>query len=598
MVEALPPATEKGTSTMRVDYGRDELLTPLGRITLEERYCQASEGPQDVFARASAAFSGGDPELAQRLYDYSSKLWFSYATPLISNGGTPNGLPISCFLNYVDDSITGLAANFTENAYLSTNGGGIGTYWGHIRSVGEKTSKGVETPGLMPFLHVMDSQLLAYHQGRTRRGAGAVYIDISHPEIVEFIEMRTPTGGDVHRKNENTHHGVCISDDFMLAVKHGKDWNLVDPNSGITKATVKARDLWSRLLLKRVQTGEPYLFFSDTANRALPEPLRSLGLRVHHSNLCTEVMLPTAADRTAVCCLSSLNMAKYDEWAPVAEQFIDDLITMLDNTLDVFIEQAPEGMWRAVNSAQRERSIGLGSLGWHTFLQQRGLTMEDPEAKRLNLSLYGTISQLAKKASLRLGAERGEAPDMAGTGLRHAHRMAIAPNATSSLICGGVSPSTEPMAANAFAQKTLSGTQEVRNPALQALLRDMGRDKPGVWSSILTHDGSVQHLDWLTPEQKRVFRTHVEHDQMAIMEQAIDRQPFICQGQSFNMALPPNVSPAELNRLHFRAWEGGLKALYYLRSSSVRRTEAVGTNLSRPSSAPAPGESDCTACEA
>jgi len=597
MVEVLPPAKERGTH-MKIDYGRDELLTTLGRITLEERYCQAGEGPQDVFARASKAFSGGDPELAQRLYDYSSKLWFSYATPLISNGGTPNGLPISCFLNYVDDSITGLAANFTENAYLSTNGGGIGTYWGHIRSVGEKTSKGVETPGLMPFLHVMDSQLLAYHQGRTRRGAGAVYIDISHPEVVEFIDMRTPTGGDVHRKNENTHHGVCISDDFMLAVKHSKPWNLVDPNSGITKATVDARQLWMRLLLKRVQTGEPYLFFSDTANRALPEPLRALGLRVHHSNLCTEVMLPTAPDRTAVCCLSSLNMAKYDEWAPVAEQFIDDLVTMLDNTLDVFIEQAPEGMWRAVHSAQRERSIGLGSLGWHTFLQQRNLTMEDPEAKRLNISLYGSISQLAKKASLRLGAERGEAPDMAGTGLRHAHRMAIAPNATSSLICGGVSPSTEPMAANAFAQKTLSGTQEVRNPALQALLRSMDRDKPGVWSSILVHDGSVQHLDWLTPEQKKVFRTHVEHDQMAIMEQAIDRQPFICQGQSFNMALPPNVSPAELNRLHFRAWEGGLKALYYLRSSSVRRTEAVGTNLSQPTRAPAPGESDCVACEA
>lgn len=582
---------------MRVDYGRDELLTTLGRITLEERYCQPGEGPQDVFARASRAFSGGDDELAQRLYDYSSRLWFSYATPLISNGGTTNGLPISCFLNYVDDSISGLAANFEENAFLSTNGGGIGTYWGRVRSVGERTSKGVETPGLMPFLHVMDSQMLAYHQGSTRRGAGASYIDISHPEIVEFIEMRTPTGGDVHRKNENLHHGVCIPDAFMEAVMRNAPWTLVDPNSGAVKGQVNARDLWMRLLLKRVQTGEPYLFFSDTANRALPEPLRSLGLRVHHSNLCTEVMLPTAPDRTAVCCLSSLNMAKYDEWAPVAEQFIDDLVTMLDNTLDAFIEQAPPEMWRAVNSARSERSIGLGSLGWHTFLQSKGLTMEDPEARQLNVQLYSSISGLAKKASQRLAAERGEAPDMAGTGMRHAHLMAIAPNATSSLICGGVSPSTEPMAANAFAQKTLSGTQEVRNPALQALLREKGKDTPGVWSSIIVNDGSVQHLDWLSDREKLVFRTHVENDQLAIMEQAIDRQPFICQGQSFNMALPPNVTPAELNKLHFRAWQGGLKALYYLRSSSVRRTEAV-TKPSTTNRAPAPGESDCAACEA
>ncbi len=582
---------------MRIDYGRDALLTPLGKITLEERYCQAGEGPQDVFARASKAFSGGDPELAQRLYDYSSNLWFSYATPLISNGGTPNGLPISCFLNYVDDSVAGLAANFTENAFLSTNGGGIGTYWGRVRSVGERTSRGVETPGLMPFLHVMDSQMLAYHQGSTRRGAGAAYIDISHPEIVEFIEMRTPTGGDVHRKNENTHHGVCVTDAFMDAVKRGLPWPLIDPNSGNVKETLDARQLWSRILLKRVQTGEPYLFFSDTANRALPEPLRALGLRVHHSNLCTEVMLPTAPDRTAVCCLSSINMAKADEWGPMAGQFITDLVTMLDNVLDVFIEQAPPEMWRAVNSARSERSIGLGTLGWHTYLQQRGLTMEDPEARQHNIELYQMIKDMARTASLKLGAQRGEAPDMVGTGMRHAHLMAIAPNATSSLICGGVSPSTEPMAANAFAQKTLSGTQEVRNPALQALLASKGKDTPGVWSSILVNDGSVQHLDWLSDREKLVFRTHVEHDQMAILEQAIDRQPYICQGQSFNMALPPNVSPAVLNRLHFRAWEGGLKALYYLRSSSVRRTEAV-TKQPSTNRAPAPGESDCTACEA
>lgn len=585
---------------MQIDYSRDGLLTEIGRITLEERYCQPGEGPQDVFARASRAFSGGDEALAQRLYDYSSQLWFSYATPLISNGGTDRGLPISCFLNYVDDSISGLAANFEENAFLSTNGGGIGTYWGRVRSVGERTSKGVETPGLMPFMHVMDSQMLAYHQGSTRRGAGAAYIDISHPEVIEFIEMRTTTGGDVHRKNENLHHGVCIPDAFMEAVRTGSAWQLVDPNSGNVKGTVDARQLWTRILQKRVQTGEPYLFFTDTANRALPEPLKALGLRIHHSNLCTEVALPTAPDRTAVCCLSSINMAKWREWGPVAEQFIDDLVTMLDNVLDAFIEQAPPEMWRAVKSAQGERSIGLGTLGWATLLQQEGLTYEDEAANLLNRQLYAKIAHHAEEASRRLAAERGEAPDMAGSGLRHAHRMAIAPNATSSLICGCVSPSVEPMPGNAYAHKTLSGTHEVRNPALQTLLASLGQDTPEVWSSIVVNGGSVQHLDFLSERDKLVFRTHIEHDQAALLAQAIDRQPFICQSQSINLALPANVSAQELNALHFEAWRGGLKALYYLRSASVKRTEAVNTVVeTRVRHAPAPGApSDCVACEA
>lgn len=583
---------------MIIDYSRDALLTEVGRVTLEERYCQPGEGPQDVFARASRAFSGGDEALAQRLHDYSSQLWFSYATPLISNGGTERGLPISCFLNYVDDSIAGLAANFTENAYLSTNGGGIGTYWGRVRSVGEVTSKGVETPGLMQFMHVMDAQMLAYHQGSTRRGAGAAYIDISHPEVVAFINMRT-LGGDEHTINENLHHGLCISDAFMEAVRAGRSWDLVDPNSGRVRDTVDARQLWSSILLKRVQKGEPYLFFTDTANRALPDPLKALGLRVNQSNLCTEITLPTNPDRTAVCCLSSVNMAKWREWGPVAGQFINDLVTMLDNVLEVFIEQAPPEMWRAVASARSERSIGLGTLGWASLLQQEGLCYEDEEALQLNRELYSQIKAHAADASRRLAAERGEAPDMVGTGMRHSHLMAVAPNATSSLICGCVSPSVEPFAGNAFAQKTLSGTHEVRNPALIALLDELGHNTQEVWSSIVVAKGSVQHLDFLTPRQKMIFRTHEEHDQMALLRQAWERQPYICQAQSINLSVPPNVSAKELNRLHFTAWERGLKSLYYLRSSSVKRTEAVNTIVeTRARHEPPVGGSDCVACEA
>lgn len=581
---------------MRIDYSRDNLLTNLGRVTLEERYCLGNEGPQDVFARASKAFSGGDDELAQRLYEYSSRQWFSYATPLISNGGTDRGLPISCFLNYVDDSVQGLADNFQENAFLSTSGGGIGTYWGRIRSAGEVTSKGVETPGLMPFLHVMDSQMLAYHQGSTRRGAGAVYIDISHPEIMSFLDMRKPTG-DIHRTNENLHHGVCIPDAFMEAVANDSPWSLVDPNSGRIRETVSARSLWAKLLTTRVQTGEPYLFFIDTANRALPRELQELGLKVHHSNLCTEVTLPTAPDRTAVCCLSSINVAAYDEWGMHERQFIHDLITMLDNTLDVFVEQAPSQMWRAVNSAQRERSVGLGTLGWHTFLQNRGLVLEDDATSQLNVSMYRSISRTARRASERLAVERGEAPDMKGSGLRNAHRMAIAPNATSSLICGEVSPSTEPHAGNVQAQKTLSGTHEVRNPALKAVLKDHLKDNDGVWSSIAVNNGSVQHLDFLSTREKLVFRTHVENDQGKLIELAAQRQPFICQAQSLNLALPADVTPKELNRLHTMAWKGGLKALYYLRSGSVKKTEAVGTVVER-TTRPVQDDSDCVACEA
>lgn len=609
-----------------IDYGsividdeRDALLTEFGRTTIRKQYAVNGETSQQVFARAAQAFSGGDAALAQRLYDYASRLWFSFATPLASNGGTTRGLPISCFLNYVDDSVRGLAENFVENAFLSTNGGGIGTYWGHVRSIGERTSKGVDTPGVMPFMHVQDSQTMAYHQGSTRRGAAATYMDVSHPEIREFIKMRQTTGGDVHRKNENLHHGVVIPDAFMEAVARNGDWDLVDPHSKNVKQTVKARDIWIEILQQRARIGEPYLFFVDTANRAMPKTQQDLGLRIHHSNLCTEITLPTGPDRTAVCCLSSINLAAIDQWWPEREQFILDLITMLDNVLDVFIAQAPSEMWRAVNSAHRERALGLGTLGWSTLLQQRLIPASSSAAEELTHEIYRELDHLTKSASRLLGRERGEAPDMEGTGYRNAQLMAIAPNATSSIVCGGVSPSTENLAANAFTQKTLSGSSLVRNPALVPVLERHGRNDEETWSSIVVNKGSVQHLDFLSGLEREVFLTAEETDPMVTINLAAIRQLYLSQAQSVNLFFPPTVSSKVLHQVHLAAWVKGLKSLYYVRKSSVGSTgtgAVVAASVSVHPAAndtiktalgdgrfdvpqPAVGyESDCVACEA
>jgi ribonucleoside-diphosphate reductase alpha chain len=586
---------------VKISQERDKALTDFAKRTLKGQYCLPNESNQEAFARAATAFSGGDEALAQRLYDYASNQWFAFATPLLANGGTTRGLPISCFLNYVDDSISGLAANFTENCFLSTNGGGIGTYWGHVRSVGETTTKGVDTPGVMPFMHCQDAQVLAYHQGQTRRGATATYMDVSHPEIYEFLAMRSSTNGDVHRKNENLHHGVCISDAFMKAVEHDWEWQLIDPHSKRIHQTVKARDLWIKMLQQRSKLGEPYLFFVDTANRALPQTQKDKGLYIHHSNLCTEITLPTNKDRTAVCCLSSVNVAKTGLWWDIREQFIDDLITMLDNALTVFCQEAPLEMWRAVASARAERSIGLGTLGLHTWFQFNGWSVDSPEAYEFNLMFYEELKKLAVKASQRLAVERGEPEDMKGTGLRHAHLLAIAPNASSSIICGGVSPSVEPMAANVFTQKTKQGSQEVRNPALEMFLLCMDENTPEVWSSISLNNGSVQHLDFMPQEIKDVFKTASEIDQLNLINMAADRQVHICQAQSINLFLPATVSAKELHKLHFSAWELGLKSLYYLRSSSVKSTNTglLPTILKEEKVEGAACElgTDCTACE-
>lgn len=590
-----------------IDNSRDLFMSPFGKVTMKKQFCLPGETTQQALARASKAFSGGDPELAQFLYDASSRHWFMFATPLLSNGGTNKGLPISCFLNHIDDSIDGLAENFRENAFLSTNGGGIGTYWGDVRSSGEVTSRGVDTPGVMAFMHVQDSQTLAYHQGSTRRGVAATYLDVSHPEIIEFINMRSTTGGDPHRKNENLHHGVVIPDAFMEAVAADGEWALTDPHSKAVREVVKARDLWIRMLLQRAKLGEPYLFFVDAANRALPATQKAQGLRINHSNLCTEITLATNPDRTAVCCLSSLNLATLDQWWPVRHTLVTALATMLDNALDVFCAQAPDSMWRAIDSVRAERSIGIGTMGFHTYCQKQGWPLASPEAASFNRFFYAELQNLTADASKYLGALRGVPHDMTGTGHRFAHRIAIAPNATSANVCGGVSPSTEPMAANAFTQKTVAGSHKVVNGVLLDYLDQIGHNTDEVWTSIILNHGSVQHLPFLSDHAKELFQTAAEADPNVLIDLAADRQPFICQAQSLNIFLPANVSTKVLHQTHFRAWQKNLKSMYYLRSSSVKRTSVgVMPEIQRePQPAPDEGPSnavctlggDCTSCE-
>lgn len=481
-------------------------------------------------------------------------------------------MPISCFLNYVGDSREGILNHYYENGMLASMGGGIGTYWGHIRSNKETTSKGSSSSGVIPFTKVVDSEMLAFAQGATRRGSAAAYIDVSHPEIEEWLSMRRKSGGDPNRKALNLHHGVCVPDAFMHAVKAGTSWNLIDPHSLTIKGTVDARSLWRNILTTRVETGEPYLFFSDTANAALPQSLKDQGLRIHASNLCTEIMLPTSEDRTAVCCLSSVNLAKWDEWYD-HPTFIEDLMRMLDNALTFYIENAPPSHSRAVFSASQERSVGLGAMGFHTFLQDHEVPFSSMGAKAYNLLFFKHLHDETQRASFKLGAERGEAPDMKGTGRRFAHTMANAPNASSAIICGGVSPSTEPFPTNGYLHKTMGGSFIVKNKTLQRLLVEYGKDTSEVWREIALNKGSVQHLDFLTDQEKWTFQTAIEIDQMSIVEMAADRQHYIDQGQSINLFVPNDVLANDLHRYHFLAWKKGMKALYYLRSNALKRAQ-------------------------
>ena len=585
---------------INIDYRKDKLLTEFSHKTLQDRYLVGDEvSPQEGFARAAQAFAD-DEAHAQRLYDYASNLWFMFATPVLSNGGTQRGLPISCFLNYVDDSREGITDHYTENAYLSSFGGGIGGSWSDVRAQGTKTSKGSESTGVMPFVKVVDSEMLAFSQGVTRRGSYAAYLHMSHPEVEEFLDMRKPTGGDTNRKCLNLHHGVVIPDKFMEIIhkatkEPGFDdsWELIDPHSGEVKKVVSARTLWVKLLQNRMETGEPYLMFEDAVNADLPQFQKNKGLRVHHSNLCSEITLATNDERTAVCCLSSVNLEYYDEWKKVPA-FIPDLIRMLDNVLESFIQNAPQQLERAKFSALRERSLGLGAMGFHAYLQKNGISFESPLASAINYEMFDSIKSQAQNTTEQLAVERGACPDDDSCSVRNTHLLAIAPNASSSIICGNTSPSIEPFRANAYTQKTKSGSYLQKNKFLEEVLEKYEQNNESTWKSIVTNKGSVQHLEFLSEEEKEVFKTAVEINQSWVIEHAAQRQEFICQSQSVNLFFPPDVNKGELHNIHMLAWAKNMKTLYYLRSEAISRADNVSNKIKREIIFE---QQDCLSCE-
>ena len=594
---------------VRQDRSRDALLTDFGKRTLVDRYLLPDEVYQDMFARVSEVYAD-DEAHAQRLYDYMSKLWFMPATPVLSNGGAERGLPISCFLNAVDDSLDSIVDVWNENVWLASNGGGIGTYWGNVRSIGERIGQAGKTSGIIPFIRVMDSLTLAISQGSLRRGSAAVYLDIHHPEIEEFLEIRKPSG-DFNRKSLNLHHGLNITDEFMEAVRDGTEFGLRSPKTNEVIKTVPARKIWQKILEMRLQTGEPYMVFSDTVNNALAKHQRDAGLKVQQSNLCAEIMLATGKDkfgkqRTAVCCLSSVNAEKYDEWKN-EDGFIEDIMRFLDNVLQDFIDNAPDKMSEAKYSAMRERSVGLGLMGFHSLLQAKGIPFESAMAKSFNNRLFRHIRRGADAASVKLANERGACPDAVDMGVnaRFSHKMAVAPTASISIICGGTSAGIEPIPANIYTHKTLSGSFTVRNKHLEQLLESKGLNKPSVWTKILENEGSVQHMDELSQHEKDTFKTAFEIDQRWVIEHAADRAPMICQAQSLNIFIPGDVDKWDLHMLHWTAWEKGVKSLYYCRSKSVQRAAFAGTdakeNLSdmeKAMQAAAPTDYDeCLACQ-
>ena len=611
-----------------IDYEREKDLNDFSLNTLKDRYFWKDETyAQEAFARASvysATYRGvTDFDLAQRLYDYASKSWFMFSTPLLSNGGTTRGLPISCFLNFVPDSRGGLSSHYDENIWLTSSGGGLGGYWGDVRSNGVSTSNGSQSTGSIPFMHVVDSQMLAFNQGVTRRGAYAAYMDINHPEIEEFIAMRKTTGGDLNRKCLNLHNGIVLSDEYLYAVEHDLPWRLIDPKSKQAVKTVPARDLWWQLVHTRAETGEPYIVNADRCNEYLPQQQKDLGLTVRQSNLCSEITLPTSEERTAVCCLSSVNLEYFDEWKE-EENFISDLVTMLDNTLEHFIDNAVDeyphksvdtleefmgyvgedktGFAKAAYSAYRERAIGLGAMGFHSYLQRNGLSFEGVYAASFNNRAFKHIKERATEASRSLAGLRSEAPDMAGSGLRNSHLLAIAPNASSSIICGGTSPSIEPTRANVFTHKTLSGSYRVKNKYLEQLLESKGINNEKTWKDISAAQGSVAGLTALSEEEKNTFKTAPEINQIWVIEHAYQRQPYVCQSQSVNTFFepPPSNAPQEthdeyleyVNNVH---WAGAnkLKSMYYYRTTAARNAENVNVKIPRINLE----DGECLSCE-
>ena len=575
---------EKGI-TIKIDRSRDSNLTDFGKATLKDRYLGQSESFQDLFARVASVYAD-DNLHAQRIYNYISNLWFMPATPVLSNGGTERGLPISCFLNEANDSLEGITDLWEENVWLAARGGGIGSYWGNLRSIGEKIGKVGKTSGIIPFIKVMDSLTLAISQGSLRRGSAACYLQIDHPEIEEFIEMRRPTGGDVNRRSLNLHHGVLVTDDFMRAVETDGQWALRSPYDGTVQSTLPARNLWIRLLTARIETGEPYIVYIDTVNRQIPQHHKLAGLKVKTSNLCSEITLPTGMDndgkqRTAVCCLSSLNIDTYDQWKD-DPQFVEDVMRFLDNVMTDFINRAPDEFAHAKYSAMRERSVGLGVMGLHSFFQQKNIPFGSVMSKVWNKKIFKNIQEKVDAASVSLAEERGSCPDAEEYGIkeRFSNKTAIAPTASISIICGGSSPGIEPIAANSFTHKTLSGSFNVRNKYLKKILEKYKKNTDEVWSSITTNQGSVSHLDFLTAEEKDTFKTAFEIDQRWIVELGADRTPHISQAQSINVFVPADIHKKELHDIHFQAWKKGLKSLYYCRSKSIQRAENVQSGSS------------------
>jgi len=594
---------------INIDLERDKLFDELGIKRLQESYMREDEtSPQHRFAFVSKTF-GTNQEHSQRLYDYASNHWLSFSTPILSFGRSKRGMPISCFLNFIEDTAEGLVDNLSETNWLSMLGGGVGIGFG-IRSADDKST------GVMPHLKIYDASSLAYRQGRTRRGSYAAYLDISHPDIVSFLEMRKPTG-DPNVRCLNLHHGINITDDFMeiiekcmLDQEYNDDWKLVDPNSGEVREIVSAKHLWQQILEIRMHTGEPYIHYIDTSNRMMPQFLKDKGLRIHQSNLCSEIILPTNEQRTAVCCLSSLNLETYDEWKD-NELFLQDVAEMLDNVLQYFIDNAPDVISRAKYSAERERSIGIGALGFHAYLQRKGIAFEGVMAKVTNNRIFKHIRESLNVANVRLGTERGEAPDASGTGQRFSHLMAIAPNASSSIIMGNTSPSVEPYRANAYRQDTLSGAFLNKNKWLDKVIQDKLSNESGslsqdryndIWSSIIANDGSVQHLDILTDDEKAVFKTSMEIDQRWVIELAADRQQYIDQAQSLNLFFRPDAHIKYLHAIHFMAWKKGLKTLYYCRSEKIGKADKVSKKIERQvikelDMVQVAQGNDCIACE-
>lgn len=571
---------------IEIDKKRDNLLTNFGKAVLKDRYLLAGEDFQDLFARV-ASYYADNTQHAQQLYEYISKLWFMPATPVLSNGGTDRGMPISCFLNETDDSLEGIVDLWTENVWLASRGGGIGSYWGNVRSINEEIKGKGTSSGIIPFVKVVDSMTLAISQGSIRRGSAAIYLPIDHPEIEEFIDLRRHTGGDTNRKALNIHHGIAVTDAFMRAVENDEDFSLISPDTKKVVRVVKAREIWVKLLTTRIETGEPYIIFIDTINKYIPEHHKKLGLQVKTSNLCSEITLPTGIDhlgkaRTAVCCLSSVNLEYFDDWQNDPE-FIPTAMRFLDNVLEDFITKAPNTMERAKYSAMCERSVGLGVMGFHSFLQLKDVPVESVMAKVWNNQIFEHIHKEVDRASVILSDERGACPDAdeVGSKERFSNKTAIAPTASISIIAGNSSPGIEPFAANSFIQKTLTGSFNVRNKYLEKLLSSKGFNNDQVWSSIATHEGSVQHLTFLSAHEKEVFKTAHEIDQNWLIDLAADRTPHISQSQSLNLFLAGNVSKMYLNNIHFRAWKKGVKSLYYCRSTSIQRPDKVSHDVKK-----------------